>query len=102
MQFFQKIRWRKTCARVKFGPSKIDERSIVTVLVLFRSTRYAQNHSSCLNVQDMCKIIQLNVDISNTHWRWNSVCVIEGNMSVSQGGCKLQIAQVSKGFEFKL
>ena len=62
-------------------------------------TRYAQNYSSFLNLQDMCNIIQVNVNISNTHSRWKSIWVIEDNTSVSQVGGKLQIVQVGEGFE---
>ena len=31
--FSKKIRWRKTCARVEFGPSKINGHSMVTLLL---------------------------------------------------------------------
>ena len=65
-------------------------------------TRYAQNYSSSLNLQGMYNIIQVNVNISNTHWRWKSIWVIKGNTSVSQVSGKLQIVQVGKRFELKL
>ena len=65
----KKIRWRKTCTREEFDPSKFDGHSMVTVLLFSQCTRYAQNYSSFLNLQDMCNIIQVNVNISNTHWR---------------------------------
>ena len=84
----------KTCTRVEFGPSKIDGHSMVTVVLFSQCTWYAQNYNSFLNLQDMCNIIQVNVNISNTHWRWKSIWVIEGNTSVSQVGGKLQIVQV--------
>ena len=47
----------------------------------------------------MCNIIQVNVNISNTYWRWKSIWVIEGNTSVSQVGGKVQIVEVGEGFE---
>ena len=69
VQSFQKIRWRKTCAIVEFEPSKIDGHSMVIVLLLFPIHKICTKYSSFLNVQNMCNIIQLNVNISNTHWR---------------------------------
>ena len=65
----KKMRQRKTCTRVEFGPLKIDGHSMVTVLRFSQCTRYAQNYSSFLNLQDMCNVIEVNVNISNTHWR---------------------------------
>ena len=47
----------------------------------------------------MCNIIQVNVNISNAHWRWKSIWVIKGNTSVSQVSGKLQIVQVGERFE---
>ena len=100
VQFVRKIMWRKTCARVEFGPPKINGHSIVAVLLSpMHKICMKLYRSSFLYVQDVCHIIQLNLNISNTHARWKSVRIIQGNRSISQAGGKLQSVQVSEGFE---
>ena len=53
MQFFQKIKVEKTCARVEFGPSKIEGNSNG-----YRTSSFpnAQNMHKIIVLSSMCKI----------------------------------------------
>ena len=85
VQFFQKIRLRKPVPEWNLGLRRL--MGIAWLLYFFFSqcTRFAQNCSSFFNVQDMCNIIQLNVNISNTHWGWKSIRVRDGPL-IFRGG----------------
>ena len=49
--FSKQIRWRKTCARVELGPSRIDGHSMVAVL-----PPNAQDMHKIIVLSSMCKI----------------------------------------------